>query len=167
MFPLIPTRLSQHDDAAGPAQPAGFVDDDTTLLLRATVSDPEGEAVQLQVEVQPIGTGFTGAPTGSSGFQVGPWTAEISVPGLLNFTSYHWRARSVDVLGFASAWVSFGANPESAADFSTQSNQPPSIPTGLGQLKTDGVTVIATGSDTNDWPSRSGARSPTPTPARP
>jgi hypothetical protein len=43
--------------------------------------------------------------------------ASVSVPSLVPGTSYHWQARAVDNLGAASAWTSFGANAETAADF--------------------------------------------------
>jgi hypothetical protein len=93
------------------------VDDDTTVVFKATVSDPEGENVRLEVEVQPLGTSFLGVPTGTSGFQVGPATATVTLLGLTPSTQYHWQARTRDILGHVSAWVSFGGNPESAVDF--------------------------------------------------
>jgi hypothetical protein len=37
-------------------------------------------------------------------------------------TSYHWQVRGVDSLGAPSAWIAFGGNPETAADFTLPTN---------------------------------------------
>src|SRR5204863_225943 len=47
--------------------------------------------------------------------------------------------------GRASAWVSFGGNAETAADFATVIPEPPLAPTALGQFQNDGVTAIPVG----------------------
>ena len=57
------------DDAAGLGQfeangttsiPVGATTDGTTVVLKGTVSDPDGGQVRLQVEVEPVGTPFDG-----------------------------------------------------------------------------------------------------------
>src|SRR5439155_658883 len=71
--------------------------------------------------------------------------AQISASGLINDT-YHWRARTMDSAGIASAWVSFGSNPDDSVDFTVDGR--PNVPTELGQLRADGVTSIAVGGTT-------------------
>jgi Tol biopolymer transport system component len=115
------------DDAAGLGQfeangstpiPSGATTDGTTVVLKGTVSDPDGGQVRLQVEVEPIGTAFdgnglvTGAPVPSGS------VGSVSVGGLVRARGYHWRARTIDGSDATSAnWVSFGGNLETAADF--------------------------------------------------
>jgi Tol biopolymer transport system component len=98
--------------------PVGATTDGTSVVLKATVSDPDGGQVRLQVEVEPVGTSFDGnglivsapAPSGS--------VASATVGGLTRARGFHWRARALDDADAPSQnWVSFGANGESAADF--------------------------------------------------
>jgi len=45
--------------------------------------------------------------------------------------SYHWQARTMDSAGAASAWVAFGGNSESAADFTVAVSTGPAAPSNL------------------------------------
>jgi hypothetical protein len=46
----------------------GATTDETTVVLRGTVTDPDvGDQVRLEVEVKPVGTAFTGSGTQQSG----------------------------------------------------------------------------------------------------
>jgi hypothetical protein len=137
LVPADPVNLSQHDTESGAPEAVGFLDDDQTLFFKATLSDPNPlQTVNLEVEVQPVATAFTGNPTA----------------GGLADGSYHWQARAVDSAGAASNWVSFGGNPETAADFSILLgvNLPPGLPGSLGQFKGDGITSIGVGLSTNE-----------------
>src|SRR5207247_4187778 len=66
---------------------------------------------------------------------------------------YHWQARTVDNSGIASAWVSFGGNPENpptnpaATDISLDLvPDPPAInPATVQQFQSDGTTPIGVG----------------------
>ncbi len=93
--------------------------DQATVVLGGVVSDPDaGDTLRLEVEVGALGSAFTGAPTAASAPVANGRRALVAVSGLSNGTSYHWQARALDQTGRRSAWVAFGANPETAADFS-------------------------------------------------
>src|SRR5688572_3941582 len=86
------------------------------VQVRATVSDPDGDPVFIEVEIQPTSVFFTGTPNAASLPVSSGQTATASLLGLAN-GSYHWQARTVDSSGERSAWVSHGTNSEIAADF--------------------------------------------------
>jgi hypothetical protein len=93
-----------------------------TVRIRATPTDPDLHYVKLQVEVKPVGTAFDGTGLVDAPFGLSGDVAIALLTGLAN-GSYHWRVRTVDAGGGAtsaplsSAWVSFGGNPETDADF--------------------------------------------------
>lgn len=92
-----------------------------------------------------LGTPFDGTNTVSSAmtFATGS-VVTVTVPGLTAQTSYHWRARAISATLGQSPWVSFGANAESAVDFSSD-NSTTSPPTGLQQFEVDGATAVPLG----------------------
>ena len=100
----------------------GELTPELSVVIRATLAvDPDGDLVRLEVEVQPVGTAFTGVATGTSAFGP-PGSHQVAVTGLATATSYHWQALCRDNSGAgnsASAPVAFGGNSESSADFST------------------------------------------------
>lgn len=149
--PDVPTGVVQSDNSLSAGQPAGYIDDDGTVFFRDTISDPAAENVQLQVQIAPVGDDtFTGGSvvTLTSPLVASGSTAEVSAA--LADGPYHWRARTIDVLGNASAWHSFGGNPEASADFSVQINAPPGAPGTLQQVKFTGGATIAIGAATNE-----------------
>jgi hypothetical protein len=86
--------------------------------FRATLTDPNpGDALRLEVELQPLGALFTDAATGSSVPVASGEVATVAITGLVENRSYHWQARVVDQSGRASAWTAFGSNLEAASDF--------------------------------------------------
>ena len=89
----------------------------TTVVFKGTVVDPGGNTAKLQIEVRPLGTGFTNTPTHESSFVASDSEATITVSGLTHGSSYHWRARTVAIGGATSGWVPFAWNQESVADF--------------------------------------------------
>lgn len=102
------------------------------------------DSLQLCVEVQQIGTGFTDSPTscGASATYSGTAVAvNVTISGFSDGTGYHWQAAIKDSGGALSSWVSYGANPETNADFIIDS----SAPSGLVY---DG-TVMASDADFN------------------
>jgi subtilisin family serine protease len=147
--PAGPAGLAQvRTDGVTPIA-AGGSTPETAVFLRGTVSDPASQTVKLQVEVRPLGTAFANAMTHESGFVASGAMASATVAGLAGGVSYHWQARAVDVAGGASAWTSFGANAESAADFSvTVVNAPPAVPASLDQFRSNGTTTIGVGGST-------------------
>jgi hypothetical protein len=116
-----------------------------TVVLQAVVTDPEGQAVLLRVEVKPVGTAFDGLGTISSGLVASGSTIQVTVPGLAD-GAYHWRAAGVDVQATAGTAASFGANPETDPDFRVDTtNSAPTAPTGLGQYVPPGTVGLALG----------------------
>ncbi|MHC4860324.1 MAG: S8 family serine peptidase, partial [Planctomycetota bacterium] len=114
--PNAPTNLRQYNsvDTIILAGDTGNL----SMRFRGVLVDPNGDMVKLQIEAVPVGTAFTGAVTGESGFVTNGGTALVSITGL-PAGAHHWQARAVDNAGapLASAWVSFGRNPETATDF--------------------------------------------------
>jgi hypothetical protein len=154
--PAAPSGLGQFKLDAATAIALGGTTNETGVVLKATVSDPDGDSVMIEVEVKPVGSVFTGVASGSSALVPSGSTAQATVGGLVSVTSYHWQARAVDSMGNTSAWVDFGSNgdapPPAGTDFTvnTASNTPPALPTGPGQFRSDGVTAIAAGGTTNE-----------------
>ncbi|HYL22042.1 MAG TPA: carboxypeptidase regulatory-like domain-containing protein, partial [Gemmatimonadales bacterium] len=117
-----------------------------TVVLRGILADPDaGDSLRLQVELQPVGTAFTGTPTATGSRVANGQTAFVAATGLANNAAYHWQARGLDQTGRAGPWTSFGGNAESTSDFSTSIPVPPNAPTAMGQFQGDGNTAIAVG----------------------
>jgi hypothetical protein len=141
--PAFPLGRGQRQADGTTPIPLGGTAFATTVVFQGTVSDPDpGQQVRLQVEVKPLGTDFTGTASCQS-VPVTSGTASCSVNGLSLSTSYHWRTRTVDSLGTASAWASFATNAETEADFAV--HRAPAVPTARGQLQANGTTAIPLG----------------------
>lgn len=97
----------------------GETTDELRVVLSALIADPEGDQVRLQLEVQPVGTAFTGAPNAEGAFVQSGTIARVEVRSLAAGTSYHWQARAIDPGGQFSPWTSFGTNLDGA---------PPGVP---------------------------------------
>jgi len=76
------------------------------------VQDSALASVQVEVEIQPLGTDFQGQATVTSGPTPSDEPAVVEVGDLQDNTGYHWQAR---VQG-DTAWHPYGGNPESVAD---------------------------------------------------
>lgn len=124
-----PAAASQASSPSGTAIATGGVvgHENAVLQFSATAgSYNASDTLTLQVEVQPVGTAFTGTATYSSGgvpcnFGTCQAGTVISVTsGTLSPASYHWQVR-VSGTGGVSSWVSYpttSTNAETAADFS-------------------------------------------------
>ncbi len=144
--PALPTGTDQLQSNATTVIPVGGTTGESTVVFRGTISDPDpGDMLRLQVEVQPVGTPFSDSPGATSGQVSSGSVATLSVTSLADDSDYHWQARTVDQSGRASAWISFGGNAESAADFRTAIPEPPAVATGLGQFRSNGTTPITIG----------------------
>src|SRR5207244_7431079 len=89
-----------------------------SAVFKGTVTDPNpSDVVRLEVEVEPLGTAFTGVPNGSGAAVANGTIATATVAGLTDNVSDHWQARGVDQPGRAGPWASFGGNAETAVDF--------------------------------------------------
>lgn len=116
--PNLPTSLGQFRQNGQTVIAVGDSTDQTTVVLKATVTDPDlGDQVRLEVEVRPVGVEFSNTATSASSLVASGATASASVPGLATATNYHWQARAVDQAGRASPWIAFGGNSEGATDF--------------------------------------------------
>jgi len=144
--PAAPGSLAQLRTDSVTSVPVGGSTDQVGIVLRSVVSDPDlTDTLRLEVEVQPVGTPFTGVATAASGPLPAGVPAFVVVAGLANNTAYHWQARTVDQTERASAWTAFGANAETDGDFVTTIPQPPAPPTDTAQFQSDGVTAIRVG----------------------
>lgn len=115
--PGPPATLRQLEKSGNREIGVGGTATERSLRLGATISDPDTlETVRLDLEVRRVNQSFTGTATHSSGL-ASRGAIVVSVDGLSDATSYHWRARTRDETGRASAWVSFGSNAETAPDF--------------------------------------------------
>src|SRR5256886_185445 len=116
--PLAPTALGQFQNDGVTAIPVGGSGRSRSAVFKGTVTDPNpSDVVRLEVEVEPLGTAFTGVPNGSGAAVANGTIATATVAGLTDNVSYHWQARAVDQTGRAGPWASFGGNAETAADF--------------------------------------------------
>ena len=142
--PLAPTALGQaRGDGAGIL--TGAVTDTNVVILSGVVSDPDpGDLLRLDVEVRPVGTGFTGPTYSSLAAQDGGQMQAVVGP-LPSGISYHWRARAVDQSGDTSAWVAYGGNAETATDFGIAATNRPDPPTFLAQLQSGDGSPIPVG----------------------
>ncbi len=130
--------------------PFGSGTTDSTIELRATAfSEDVTRLVRLQVEIVPVGSTFVGRITQESGeVAVDPGTHQSTTPLIIPFSglvnvSYQWRARTVDDLGRASAWISAGAS-DGATDFSVTaaSTTAPGTPSALTVSLVGGIVTL-------------------------
>jgi hypothetical protein len=127
--PNTPSYLYQYKSDGVTSIVSGGTTNQSTVVLKGKISDPNGKTVKLQVELRRLdefGGSFTGTHTQESGFLASGSTASITVTGLIS-GNYHWRARTVNSHGTASSWISAGANSDSVADFIVSVNATPCI----------------------------------------
>jgi len=142
--PSAPTGLGQFQGDGTTAIAVGGTSPDGKVTFKGTVSDPASDQVKLQIEIKLVGVSFDGQSETfqtallSSGSQGSILVADQGTG------NYHWRARTLDALGHASAWVSFGGNPETGTDYNvTYSTAAPVITTQA--KKTNDNTPIVQG----------------------
>ena len=118
--PSPPTALGQfRSDGATSISPIGTITNESVVVFKATVNDPDGDKVKLQIELRRLdefGGAFTGQPTQESTFVSSASQAQVIAFGLVN-GNYHWQARTINSTGAMSNWLSFGGNSENAANF--------------------------------------------------
>jgi len=85
-----------------------------SVVFGATVNSYIAPKVELQVEVEPAGTNFTGTPNATSSFVGIGGVATTSFAG--GNGSYHWQYRAVDTVNNATSWQTFGPN-STSTDF--------------------------------------------------
>src|SRR5437667_7735142 len=95
--PSGPDALVQLTSDGMTAIQVGGSVDQPSVVLRGTVSDPDvGDTLRLQVEALPVSTAFTGTPTAVSDRTSSGQRPTVTLTGLADNTSYHWRARTLD-----------------------------------------------------------------------
>lgn len=127
-----PAGLRQFDPAASAELPLDGTLVGTAIETRATIASPTGRTVRLALEVQPVGTPFSGTPSATGPLVASGSVASVLVAGLAPGQSYHWRVQVVDVDGEKSGWRSHGGNAETEADFRTAV---PVTPPSLGEAR--------------------------------
>lgn len=118
-----------------------------SILLHARLSDPDvSDSLHLEVEVRQVGVGFTGPNVPDGPAIANGDTAWVSVTGLADKTSYHWRVRTGDNTGRSGPWTTFGGSP----DFVVNVPHAPNSPATLGQAKRDGTGILTGGTIDED-----------------
>jgi len=78
----------------------------TGVTFGATLTASASTTLQLQVEVEPTSTAFTGIPNATSSFVSPGSNATTSFRSITG--AYHWQARQVNASGTATVWQVFG-----------------------------------------------------------
>ena len=124
--PGLPTGPGQFK-AEVTALPVGAWTNQTTVVLRFTMTDASPtDSLVPEVEIKPVSTAFNGtglragSPVASTG---APVPGSVTVTGLSNGLTYHWRARVRDAAGQVSGWASFGGNAETSGDVSVDTRR--------------------------------------------
>jgi hypothetical protein len=129
--PSPPQGLGQFKSNGNTSIAIGGTTTENTVVFKGTVSDPNSaDNVRLELEIEPLGSPFTNVSTHQSQYVAasrGNVTVAISA-GPLDDAGYHWQARSCDATSRCSAWLSYGGNDESAADFTVNTAPPPPPP---------------------------------------
>lgn len=149
------TGLQQLRGTAGTAIAiGGFTSEPavTMVTLRGTPTSTTTN-VGMDVEVRPVGTPFTGTPTGSTGMTFVASGTQVSVSAtVVSGTAYHWQARPISPSLLPGPWVVFGGNSDgnpAAVDFSVDTSTT-NAPTGLQQYLIDDTTIVPVGSTAPD-----------------
>jgi len=122
---LLVSGLAQYPSGGGIPIPVEATTTATSIDFRGIVSRAAGStAVQLDIEVKPLGTPFSGVPTASAtatGGGSSPTSIAVSIP--LGLGPYHWQARTVSPpsTGTISHWMEFGLNATTDPDFTVVS----------------------------------------------
>lgn len=61
--PSVPTAVSQYRSDGVTVISEGGTTPESTVVFKATVSDPDGDSVRLEIELRQMGEAFTGEPT--------------------------------------------------------------------------------------------------------
>ena len=125
--PSSSTALAQYKADGQTVISTGSWVNSTSVVLKFNMSSKIADTLYPVVEVKPVSQAFNGSnlSTGTavdysgSGVVVG----SVTISGLTDGTTYHWRAR-VSSLNGNSLWVSFGGNLETEADFGCDLSSP-------------------------------------------
>jgi hypothetical protein len=119
--PSAPQDLRQFRADGGTAIGVGGTTPEDQVVFGGKVDDPNQGDARLEVELEPLGSPFTGAATHTGDFVAvsgGGTQTSVRATNLTNNTGYRWQVRTCDRTGRCSAWLQFGNNAETDADFS-------------------------------------------------
>lgn len=107
--PNPPTSLGQFESDNNTELLEFSTTNDTTIIFKGHVNDPDGDDVRLEIELREYGQSFTGTPTIEtiSDYISSGTEAVISRSGLIE-GDYHWQYRAKDENGATSAWQEYG-----------------------------------------------------------
>ena len=116
--PTPPQQLGQFRANGTTSIRVGETIPETEIVVKGRVTDPNsGDQVRLEIEVEPLTNSFTAVPTNVSDYVSVGTSTSVHATGLTSGAGYHWQARTCDVTGRCSAWLQFGNNAETDADF--------------------------------------------------
>jgi len=104
----VVTSISQYQ-SDGTGIPEGGIIPEGTIVFKATLEDPDGDDVRLEIELREIDEPFTGEPTPETISDFVPSGSEVTITrsGLVD-GDYHWQYRVKDSKGAVSEWKEFG-----------------------------------------------------------
>ena len=148
--PNDPADLSQKKTDGTVIANGGWTNENS-VKYTATVTDPDGNQVKLCVEKKPTGTPFTSIKDDSncSVLVNSGSTAEVTIPGQVNNTQYHWHAYAQDSNGADSVdWVDYGTDPAYGIYLTTSYTLTASTPQATGAGWSETVTAKDSGGAT-------------------
>ncbi|QXE90538.1 Ig-like domain-containing protein [Geomonas subterranea] len=104
--PGAPATLVQYKSDGTTVLTKGLYTNLTTLVFKGTVTDPDSDTVQLDIELVDVAAGFTGTPTCSSTLVTSGSTAAATCSGILN-GRFKWQARATDSKGATGSWTQY------------------------------------------------------------
>ncbi|HDD57318.1 MAG TPA: hypothetical protein ENF43_02240, partial [Thermoplasmatales archaeon] len=106
--PPTTSSISQYQ-SDGTEIPEGGIIPEDTIIFKATLEDPDGDDVRLEIELRKIDEPFTGEPTPETISDFVPSGSEVTITrsGLVD-GDYHWQYRVKDSKGVVSEWKEFG-----------------------------------------------------------
>ncbi len=105
--PNPPLNLRQLKSDGVTEIPEGGTINESTVIFKGTVSDPDGNDVRLEIELRRVEEPFVGEPTLETNFEPSGSEVTITRNGLVT-GNYKWRCRVKDSKGAISEWKEFG-----------------------------------------------------------
>ena len=104
--PGAPASLTQYKSDGTTVLTKGVYTNQTTLVFKGTVTDPDSDTVQLDIELADVGGAFTGTPTCSSTLVTSGSTAAATCSGITN-GRFKWQARATDSKSANGSWTQY------------------------------------------------------------